>query len=147
MTQNNPVCVLLPLLRRDYPVITIWHCRSQQQSPWPNWVILHSVWPDGFLSVPTTGMGQKAVWEWEGEVGIPGPHLLFHFTDCGRVIVATNCSGCQEWPMLARQVWDNDGSNWRAALTKPSKHQEQWLCFQLNDVKGPHPDVHCSKKL
>lgn len=118
VTQNNTVCVLLPLLRRDYPVITIWHGRSQQQSPWPNWVILHSVWPDGFLLVPTTGMGQKAVWEWEGEVGISGPHLLFHSTDCGRVIVATNCSGCQYRLMLARQVWDTDGQSTRTAYVE-----------------------------
>lgn len=68
VSQNDRGSVSLPLLGRDYPVITFRHSRSQQRSPWPNWVVLHSVWPDGFLFVPTTRMGQKVLWEWGGEV-------------------------------------------------------------------------------
>lgn len=52
----------------DYPVTTLWQSRSQQRSPQPDWVVLHSVWPDGVLFVPTTGMGQKVVWEWGREL-------------------------------------------------------------------------------
>lgn len=85
---NNSVSLSLALPCRDYPVITIWHNLSEQQSPWPNRVVLHSVWPEGFLFVFTTGTGQNVVWEWEGEVGVSGPNL-FHYTGCGRVIVAT----------------------------------------------------------
>ena len=33
VSPNNRVGVSLPLLRGDYPVITIWHSRSQQRSP------------------------------------------------------------------------------------------------------------------
>lgn len=62
---NNRVSVSLALFCRDYPVITIRHGLSEQQSPPPNWVALHSVWPEGFLFVSTTGTGRNAVWERE----------------------------------------------------------------------------------
>lgn len=106
---NGSRCVIASFSREDYPEITIGHGRSQPPSPWPNCVVLCSVWPDGFLSVPNNRNGTESGMggvgggvAWGGELGF---HIHpFHLNGCGRVIVATNWSCHQLWSSTTTSV-------------------------------------------